>query len=70
MAIFSHESSRAAKRADEIQPQTAKAADSKRKARSRLATVSWYGRLLIIGLLLAAAGWELFQWVLVIITQD
>jgi fatty acid desaturase len=71
MTILSPESSRVAEGAGEIQPhQTAKGANSKRDDRRKVATVSWYGRLLIIATLLVAAGWELFQWVLMIITQD
>ena len=27
----------------------------------KMATMSWYGRLLIINMLLVAAGWELFR---------
>jgi hypothetical protein len=70
MTTLSPESSRVAKGAGEIQPpQTAKEANSKREGRRKVATVSWYGRLLIIATLLVA-GWELFQWVLMIITQD
>jgi hypothetical protein len=71
MTTLSAESSRVAKGAGEIQPpQTAKEANSKREGQRKLATVSWYGRLLIIATLLVAAGWELSQWVLMIITQD
>ena len=33
-------------------------------------TVSWYGRLLIVGALLVAAGWQIFQLLLTIITLD
>ncbi|OCX29130.1 MULTISPECIES: hypothetical protein [unclassified Bradyrhizobium] len=33
-------------------------------------TVSWYGRLLIVGTLLLAAGWEIFRLLLTIITLD
>ena len=34
------------------------------------APVSWYGRLLIISMLLVAAGWELFRLIIAIITLD
>ena len=34
------------------------------------ATVSWYGKLLIVSMLLVAAGWEIFRWILMIITLD
>ncbi|WP_128089426.1 hypothetical protein [Bradyrhizobium viridifuturi] len=33
-------------------------------------TVSWYGRLLIVGTLLVAAGWEIFRLLLTVITLD
>lgn len=33
-------------------------------------TVSWYSRLLIVGALLVAAGWEIFRLLLTIITLD
>jgi len=33
-------------------------------------TVSWYGRLLIVGALLVASGWEIFRLLLTIITLD
>jgi hypothetical protein len=46
------------------------AMDSKRRDRGKAATVSWYGRLLIVATLLLAAGWELFRWILAIITLD
>ena len=36
----------------------------------KMATVSWYGRLLIISMLLVAAGWELFRLIVAIITLD
>ena len=72
MTTLSPESSRVAKGAGEIQPppQTAKDANSKREGRRKVATVSRYGRRLIIATLLVAAGWELFHWILMIITQD
>jgi hypothetical protein len=43
---------------------------SKRQGRGKATTVSWYGMLLIIGTLLVAAGWEIFRWILAIITLD
>lgn len=33
-------------------------------------TVSWYGRLLIVGTLLLAAGWEIFRLLLTIVSLD
>jgi hypothetical protein len=42
----------------------------KQQRREKAATVSWYGRLLIVGTLLVAAGWEIFRWILAIITLD
>ncbi len=33
-------------------------------------SVSWYGRLLIVSMLLVAAGWEIFRWILAVITLD
>ncbi len=35
-----------------------------------MATVSWYGRLLIVSMLLVAAGWELFRLIIAIVTLD
>ena len=56
----------------EIQsPQPPKEVEASRKrGRRKATTVSWYGRLLIISTLLVAAGWELFQWIITIITLD
>jgi hypothetical protein len=51
-------------------PQTTKEAASKRRGRRKAAAVSWYGRLLIFSILLVAAGWEIFRWILAIITFD
>lgn len=52
-------------------PQPAKdRVNSKRQRRRKVGTVSWYGTLLIVGTLLIAAGWEMFRWILVIITLD
>jgi hypothetical protein len=51
-------------------PQTAKEAISKRRDRRNYADVSWYGRLLIFGMLLVAGGWELFRLILAIMTLD
>ena len=36
----------------------------------KMATMSWYGRVLIINMLLVAAGWELFRLIVAIITLD
>jgi hypothetical protein len=47
-----------------------KATTSNRKGRRRTTTVSWYGTLLIVGALLLAAGWEIFRWILAVITLD
>jgi hypothetical protein len=71
MTTLSPESSRVAKGTGEIQPpQTTADQHSKWEDRSKAFTVSWYGRLLIIVTLLVAAGWELFRWILMIITED
>ena len=52
-------------------PQSTKeATNSKRQGRRKIATVSWYGTLLIVATLLVAAGWEIFRWILAIITLD
>jgi len=49
---------------------TKEATTSKRQGRRKTTTVSWYGTLLIVGTLLGAAGWEIFRWILAIITLD
>ncbi|WP_246738119.1 nitroreductase family protein [Bradyrhizobium sp. CCBAU 051011] len=49
---------------------TKEATTSKRQRRRKTITVSWYGTLLIVGTLLVAAGWEIFRWILAIITLD
>ena len=49
---------------------TKDATTSKRQDPRKITTVSWYGTLLIIGTLLVAAGWEIFRWILAIITLD
>ncbi|KQW21996.1 hypothetical protein ASC80_00900 [Afipia sp. Root123D2] len=51
-------------------PQPKKPENSKRQGRRKTANVSWYGKLLIIGTLMVAAGWEIFQLILTIITPD
>jgi hypothetical protein len=51
-------------------PQAPKGMDSKRQGRRKTAIVSWYGSLLIFSMLLVAAGWEIFRWILAIITLD
>lgn len=51
-------------------PQPTAATIPKRQRRRKAATVSWYGTLLIAATLLVAAGWEIFRWVLAIITLD
>jgi hypothetical protein len=51
-------------------PQTTKEEISDRAHRRTEAPVSWYGRLLIVSMLLVAAGWEIFRWILAIITLD
>ena len=45
-------------------------ANSGRRDNRKRATVSWYGRLLIISTLSAAAGGELFRLIIAIITLD
>ncbi|MGY4567156.1 hypothetical protein [Bradyrhizobium sp. USDA 3256] len=42
----------------------------RRRPRRSGPTVSWYGRLLIAGALLVAAGWEVFRLLLTLITLD
>jgi hypothetical protein len=51
-------------------PQPKEATTSKRQGQRKTTTVSWYGKLLIVGTLLAVAGWEIFRWILAIITLD
>lgn len=34
------------------------------------ATVSWYGKLVIVSVLVMGAAWEVFKWILAIITLD
>jgi len=43
---------------------------SPRQRRRSGPTVSWYGHFLIIGTLLVAAGWEIFQLLLAVLTLD
>ncbi len=45
-------------------------ANSGRPDSRKMATVPWYGRLLIVSMLLAAAGWELFRLIVAIVTLD
>jgi len=61
-----------ARKVDEIQlPQGAKEVHASQQRRWRkAAAVSWYGSLLIVSTLLVAAGWELFRWIIAIITLD
>lgn len=60
----------AAKQSSRIRsPLVTKGINSKRQARGKTTTVSWYGSLLIFGMLVAA-GWEIFRWILAIITLD
>ena len=49
---------------------TKEATTSKRQGRRKTTTVSWCGTVLIVGTLLVAAGWEVFRWILTIITLD
>jgi hypothetical protein len=42
-------------------PQTTKKGNSKRTYQRPAAAVSWYGRFLIVSMLLVAAGWEIFR---------
>src|ERR1700722_11189575 len=62
--------SRVGKRRIGTQSQTTKEATSKRRDRRTATAVSWYSRLLIVGMLSVAAGWEIFRWILAIITLD
>jgi hypothetical protein len=59
-----------AKEARGMPPQATKETNSMRQRRRKTAIVSWCGGLLIFSMLLAAAGWELFKWILAIITLD
>jgi hypothetical protein len=36
----------------------------------RSTTVSWYGTLLIVSVLAMGAAWEIFKWIVAIITLD
>jgi hypothetical protein len=56
--------------ADRLSSQKAEHEVSGRRDDRRGATVSWYGKLLIVGMLLVAAGWQIFRWILTIITLD
>jgi CBS domain len=49
-------------------PQAMKETNSTQQRRRKTAIVSWYGGLLIFSMLLVAAGWEIFRWILAIIT--
>ena len=51
-------------------PQPTEATISKPQGRRKAATVSWYGALLIAATLSVVAGWEIFRWILAIITLD
>lgn len=45
------------------------ASSSQKRTRIR-PTVSWYGKILIIGALLMTLGWELFHFVITLVTLD
>jgi hypothetical protein len=46
-------------------------ADASRTRRDRpKAAVSWYGKLLIVSMLLVGAAWEVFKWIITVITLD
>ncbi|MBY0383360.1 MAG: hypothetical protein K2W78_15770 [Xanthobacteraceae bacterium] len=51
-------------------PQPTDTTISKPHGRRKAATVSWYGALLIAATLSVVAGWEIFLWILAIITLD
>jgi len=36
----------------------------------RTAAVSWYGKLLIVSMPLVGAAWEVFKWIIAVITLD
>lgn len=42
--------------------------NTRRDRRGR--TVSWYAKLLIVSMLVMGAAWEVFKWILAIITLD
>jgi hypothetical protein len=44
-------------------------ASSTRRDR-RKAAVSWYGKLLIVSMLLVGAAWEVFKWIITVVTLD
>lgn len=71
MTTASPDPSRVGKEAIETHsPQTTEQATSKRRGRWKAAGVSWYGRLLILGMLSVAAGWEIFRLILATIPLD
>ena len=71
MTTTSPEPLHAAKARGTSSPQpTKEVTTSKRQGRRKTTTVSWCGTLLIVGTLLVAAGWEIFRWILAIITLD
>jgi len=61
---------RSAMTAPITQSQAVQEKTSRQRGHRKAAGVSWYGKLLIIGTLLLAAGWEIFRWIVAIITID
>jgi hypothetical protein len=49
--------------------QSADGSNTPRRDR-RSTTVSWYGKLLIVSVLVMGAAWEVFKWIVAIITLD
>jgi len=65
--VISSPSDRAAGRSAD---QTRVAKASRRKWVRNSPTVSWYGKILIIGALLVTFGWELFHLIITLMTLD
>jgi hypothetical protein len=70
MTIASSDPLHVTKKRGTPSPQPTATTISKRQRRRKAATFSWYGTLLIGATLLVAAGWEIFRWVLSIMTLD
>lgn len=55
---------------DATQPPVAAGTRKRRPVRQTRPRVAWYATLLIVMTLLLGAGWELWRWLLLIITLD
>jgi hypothetical protein len=62
----------AARRQQSSEPrEPSRSTDGSNNRRDRRgSTVSWYVKLLIVSVLLIGAAWEVFKWILAIITLD